>query len=425
MHNKIYSCVVTDGFTSLSLNVYIYRDLPVPELFVLLHRSQNSRMDDQRGLLDFKNIELPDFLKTDEVLKKRNNPLLVGVPSPRPQHNPLKKTISSPPSYASWINKQQGNRPSVISGESKSRQTLSRFTRNWSGSALGRGKVHTETVTETQTIDRKRFFKHSQNESAGRLRAGSLPYNPEGRCNETAGGNELRTRNRYHYESECTLNNNTTEVVWVSNTSSKNRVRASTKTDPSGEGGNESTTDDESGPRNCSEAEVIIPQGVKNADRFALSGSVVPFREWSAPNSGSPFFRDNIETARRHVHTLADQSTIRGLTSGHDREAILDNSFLREHLKPSRLFSQLSPEEISPVVTSSSDGRNAEHGTPLKCPLFIPARTNCSSTGEDFDETRRLFRSRENHPDVEPSPQVCWEASEERNDEGNVRVTFV
>ena len=77
-------------------------------------------------------------------------------------------------------------------------------------------------------------------------------------------------------------------------------------------------------------------------------------------------------TAKRHVHTLAEPSTSHALKSGNDRQAILDNSFLRDQLKPSRLFSQLSPELNSPLKTSSPKERN---GTPVKCPLFIPLET--------------------------------------------------
>ncbi len=373
-------------------------------------------MDDQRGLLDHKNVELPDFLKVQEAPRKRNNPLLVGVPSPRPAHRPLKKTISGPPSYATWASKQQGNRPAVISEES--RDTLSRFTRNWSGTA--RGKVHVETVTETQTIDRKRFFKHCQSETVGRLRAGSLPYtHSDDRCNVIAGGNELRTRIGYHYESETSLNNNT-EVVWVSNTLNKNRMRGSTKTDLSGDAGYESTTDDESVTRDFSKAEVIIPQGNTNTDRLAVPGSVVPTSDRSAP--GSPYFCENMATAKRHVRTLAEQSTSHDLTSANDRQAILDSSFLRDQFKPSRLFSQLSPELNSSLVTSSPRERN---GTPMKCPLFIPPG-NCYSAGDEFTETEESFRAHDNHVEA-PSmePRVCWEANEQKNEEGNVRVTFV
>lgn len=374
-------------------------------------------MDDQRGLLDQKNVELPDFLKIQEAPKIRKNPLLVGVPSPRPAHHPLKKTNSSPPSYAAWVSKQQGNRPAVISEES--RDTLSRFKRNWSGTAHGRGKVHVETVTETQTIDRRRFFKHSLNETAGRLRAGSLPYtHPDDRCGDIAGGNELRTRTRYHYESETSLNNNNTEVVWVSNTLNKNRVRASTKTDPSRDAGYESTTDDEGVSRNFPKAEVIIPQGNTNTDRLAISGSVVPVRDMSTP--GSPYFRENMATAKRHVRTLAEQSTTRDVTSGNDREAILDNSFLKDQLKPSRLFSQVSPKLHSPLVASSP---NETNGTPMKCPLFVPPG-NSYSVGET--ETGKSFRTHENHVEsTSMERRVCWEANEQTNEEGNVRVTFV
>ena len=94
-------------------------------------------------------------------------------------------------------------------------------------------------------IDGKIFFKHSQNETVGRLRAGSLPYaHSDDRCNDTAGGNEFKTRTRYHYESKMSLNNNKADV-WVSSTLNKNRMRSSTKPDPSGDAGFESTTDDE------------------------------------------------------------------------------------------------------------------------------------------------------------------------------------
>ena len=399
------------SFTS----VYIYDDLPIPEFFVLLHRSQNSRMDDQRGILDLKSIEMPDFLKVQEAPKKRNNPLLVGVPSPRPAHHPLKKTTSSPPSYATWASKHQGNRPAVITEES--RDTLSRFTRNWSGTA--RGKVHVATVTETQTIDRKRFFKHSQNETAGRLRAGSLPYtHPDDRCNDIAGGNELRTRVRYHYESETSLNNNNTEVVWVANTLSKNRMRSSTKTDISKDAGYESTTDDEGISRNFKQTEVIIPQGNTNTDQLAVPGSVVPSRDLST--SKSPYFCENMATAKRHVRTLAEPSSTRDFTSGNDRQAILDNSFLRDQLQPSRLFSQFSPDPNSPIVTSSPKERN---GTPMKCPLFTPPGNRYS---DEFTEVGQSFKARDKHVDAANiEPRVCWEAKEQKNEEGNVRVTFV
>ena len=108
-------------------------------------------------------------------------------------------------------------------------------------------------------IDRKRFFKRSQNETVGRLRAGSLPYtHPDDRCNDTAGGNEFKTRTRYHYESEMSLNNNKANVVWVSSTLNKNRMRSSTKPDPSGDAGYESTTDDEGVTRNFPKAELIV-----------------------------------------------------------------------------------------------------------------------------------------------------------------------
>ena len=397
-------------------SVYIYNDLPIPEFFILLHRSQNSRMDDQRGLLDQKNIELPDFLKIQEAPKKRNDPLLVGVPSPRPAHHQLTKTISSPPSYATWVSKQQSTQPPVMT--EKSRETLSKFTRNWSGSALGRGKVHAETVTESQTIDRKRFFKHSQNETVGRLRAGSLPHtHPNDRCNDTAGGNEFRTRTRYHYESEMSLNNNKAEVVWVSNTLNKNRVRSSTKPDPLGDAGYESTTDDEGVSRNFPKAEVIVPLGNTNSDQLAMSGSVVPFRS----SATSQYFCENMATAKRHVRTLAEQSTAHALTSGNDRQAILDNSFLRDQLKPSRLFSQLSPE-LNSLITSSPKERN---GTPMKCPLFIPPG-NSYTPGDDFTETGTSCGTRDNHAEaVSIEPRVCWQANEPANEEGNVRVTFV
>ncbi|XP_028390915.1 regulator of G-protein signaling 12-like isoform X2 [Dendronephthya gigantea] len=378
------------------------------EFFVLLHRSQNSRMDDQRGLLDHKKIQLPDFLKTHDVPSKtKPSPFSVGVPSPRSVHQPLQKTTSSPPSYATWVNKLRESRPKVIN--EGSRETLSRFTRNWSGSAQGRAKVHIETVTETQTIDRKRFFKSTQNETAGRLRAGSLPYtHPDDRCYDPAGVSELRTRNRYHYESETSLNNNT-EVVWVSNTLNKNRMRASNKMDRSGDAGYESTTDDEGG--NFQKTEVIIPKGITNADRFAVSGSVVPLRDRAV--SEGPYFCENMATARRHVRTLAEQSAARDLTSGNDRGAILDNSFLRDELKPSRLFSQLTPEQDPPPDTSSP-----RNGTPLKCPLFIPPG-NSYSTAEHLGQTNSAINERA----VEP--RVCWEASEQKNEEVNVRVTFV
>lgn len=394
--------------TSLSVHIY-HRDLPIPEFFVLLRRSQNSRMDDQRGLLDHKKIQLPDFLKIQEVSPK-TSPFSVGVPSPRSVHQPLQKTTSSPPSYATWVNKQRDTRPTVIKEES--RETLSRFRRNWSGSALGRAKVNIEAVTETQTIDRKRFFKSSQNETAGRLRAGSLPHtHPDDRCNDTAGGSELRTRNRYHYESETSLNNNT-EVVWVSNSLNKNRMRTSNKMDRSGDAGYESTTDDEGCSRNFLKTEVIIPKGITNAERFAVSGSVVPVRDRTI--SEGPYFRENMATAKRHVRTLAEQSAARDLTSGNDRGAILDNSFLRDQLKPSRLFSQLTPEQNPP---SSPSERN---GTPLKCPLFIPPG-NSYSTPDHFSQTSSSIKESV----VEPKPRVCWEASEQKNEEVNVRVTFV
>ena len=400
--------------TSRFFTLYIYHDLPIPEFFVLLHRSQNSRMDDQRGILDLKSVEMPDFLKVKDAPKKRNNPLLVGVPSPRPAHRPLKKTSSSPPSYATWASKQHGHRPAVVTEEPH--DTLSRFSRNWSGTA--RGKVHNATATETQTIDRKRFFKHSQNENVGRLRAGSLPYtHPDDRCNDIAVGNELRTRNRYHYESQTSLNNNT-EVVWVANTLNKNRMRSSTKTDISKDAGYESTTDDEGVSRNFQKVEVIIPQGNTNTDQLAVPGSVVPFRDQSM--SGSPYFCENMATAKRHVRTLAEQSTNRELTSGNDRQAILDNSFLRNELQPSRLFSQFTPELNSPPVTPSP-----RNGTPLKCPLFIPPG-NRHPADDEFSETGKSFRAHDNHvEDANIEPRVCWEANEQKNEEGNVRVTFV
>ena len=110
----------------------------------------------------------------------------------------------------------------------------------------------------------------------GRLRAGSLPYtHPDDRCNDTAGGNEFKTRTRYHYESEMSLNNNKADVVWVSSTLNKNRMRSSTKPDPSGDAGYESTTDDEGVTRNFPKAEVIVTQGNANSDQLALSKSVV------------------------------------------------------------------------------------------------------------------------------------------------------
>ena len=280
-------------------NMYIYNDLPIPEFFILLHRSQNSRMDDQRGLLDQKNIELPDFLKIQETPKKRNDPLLVGVPSPRPAHHPLEKTISSPPSYATRVSKPKG----------------------------------------------------------------------------------------------------------------------STKPDPLGDAGYESTTDDEGVTRNFPKAEVIVPQGNANSDQLAVSGSVVPLR--SCPTS--QYFCENMATAKRHVHTLAEPSTSHALKSGNDRQAILDNSFLRDQLKPSRLFSQLSAELNSPLKTSSPKERN---GTPMKCPLFIPPG-NSYTPGDDFTETGTC-RARDNHVEAASiEPRVCWQANEPANEEGNVRVTFV
>ena len=111
----------------------------------------------------------------------------------------------------------------------------------------------------------------------GRLRAGSLPYtHPDDRCNDTAGGNEFKTQTRYHYESKMSLNKNKADVVWVSSTLNKNRMRGSTKPDPLADAGYESTTDDEGVTRNFPKVEVIVPQGNANSDQLAVSGSVVP-----------------------------------------------------------------------------------------------------------------------------------------------------
>ena len=231
-----------------------------------------------------------------------------------------------------------------------------------------------------------------------------------------AGVSELRTRTRYHYESETSLNNNkNSEVVWVSNSLNKNRVRRSAKTDTSGstDAGYESTTDDEGVSRSFPKTEVIIPHGNMNTDRIAVSGTVITYGERS--NLGSHYFRENMATAKRHVRTLAEQS-------GNDRQAILDNSFLRDELKPSRLFSQLSPEVNSSLVTSSPKERN---GTPRKCPLFIPPGSSYL-TGNEVAESSKSFRTHENH--VEPAgmePRACWEANEPKEEDGSMRVTFV
>ena len=258
---------------------------------------------------------------------------------------------------------------------------------------------------------------NSQNKTVGRLRAGSLSYTHSyERCNDTAGGNEFDTRTRYHYESEMSLNNNKADVVWVSSTLNKNRMCSSTKPDPSGDAGYESTTDDEGVTRNFAKAEVNVTHGNANSDQLAVSGSVVPFR--SSPTS--QYFCENMATAKRHVHTLAEPSTSHALKSGNDRQAILDNSFLRDQLKPSRLFSQLSPELDSPLKTSSPKERN---GTPMKCPLFIPPG-NSYTPGDDFRETGTC-RARDNHVEAASiEPRVCWQANEPVNEEGNVRVTF-
>lgn len=375
-------------------------------------------MDDQRGLLNNKNMELPDFLKTPGQVK-RANPLLVGVPSPRPARNPLKKSASNPLSYASWISKQQGTRTAVIAEEST--KTLSRFTRNWSGSAVGRGKSHVEAVRETQTIDRN-FFK-----GGGRPRAESLPFSHEDDLShDMASSNGLRTRARYHYESETSLSsNNNNDVVWISKSLNKSRMRP-TKTDISGDTGYESTTDDESVVR------FIIPRGTTDVGRDGVSRRVAPTHDRSVVLTPSPdrsenvmpfrdtavgpCFYENMATAKRHVRTLTEQSASHRGTLGNDRQAILDNSFLREELKPSRLYSQLSPNPSSPVRNSSWQESS---GTPMKCPLFIPPTNPCTSAG-DFGEKKRSRGVRDN---IEP--RICWEMSELKTEEENVRVTFV
>ena len=136
----------------------------------------------------------------------------------------------------------------------------------------------------------------------GRLRAGSLPYtHSDDRCNDTAGGNEFKTRTRYRYESEMFLNNNKADVVWVSSTLNKNRMRSSTKPDPSGDAGDEITTDDGGVTRNFPKAEVIVPERNANSDQLAVSGSVVPFH--SSPTS--QYFCENMATAKRRIHSLS------------------------------------------------------------------------------------------------------------------------
>ena len=107
------------------------------------------------------------------------------------------------------------------------------------------------------------------------------------------------------------LNNNKADVVWVSSTLNKNRMCSSTKPDPLGDAGYESTTDDEGVTRNFPKAEVIVPQGNANSDQLAVSGSVVPFR--SSPTS--QYFCENMATAKRHVHTPVNSiktGTLRG-----------------------------------------------------------------------------------------------------------------
>ena len=115
-------------------------------------------------------------------------------------------------------------------------------------------------------------------------------------------------------------------------------------------------------------------------------------------------------TAKRHVHTLVEPSTSHALMSGNDRQAILDNSFLRDQLKPSRLFSQLSPELNFPFITSSPKERN---GTPMKYALFIPPG-NSYTPGDDFPETGTC-RARDNHVEAANiEPRVCCKRRSQR-----------
>ena len=223
------TCVVTSFLLSTGFVKYLHLTsistftFTFTELFTLLRRSQNSRLDDQRGLLN-KELELPDFLKLPRKTSIRSSFLNVGVPSPRAHHAPLKKTTSSPPSCTPCTKVTVQTQSSTMTKRTQG----TGFFRNLSGSSLSRGRTKVDgayqTTNQTQTIDRKHFMNKSA--SGSRMRSGSLQYNNSDVHLDVLGGTELRGQTSSHYRSELSFEKNETQVVWVTtNTTNKNRRR--------------------------------------------------------------------------------------------------------------------------------------------------------------------------------------------------------
>ena len=388
----------------------------ITELYTLLHRSQRSRIEDQRGVLD-KKIELPDFLKQPKKPDKGNNLQDDGVAKPFHRHPPLIKSTSSPPACEPSDNLPEKFPASSVHVQPSPRDNT--MSRNWSGSSIMQGKPHvTQVVNQTQTIDRRRFFKTMQDSSPiTRLRAGSLPEDkPGGRYDEFSAASERRARSRYQYGSESSFGNKENQVVWVSNALHKNRRREPNKTDHSGGPGNKTQTGNDWNS-NCVKAEVIIPQMKSNTSRFSPPRGVRN-GERPKPIRDNSFVREYLQTTEPRTSTPDDQSKAHPLESASDREAILDNSFLRTQLKPSRLFSQTSPETNTPLGSSSpAQKRNQWIEDPKKCPIFYSG-----DSGQDDTITEP---SPESPVKLDSARQVYWGLSELGNEEEAVKVTFV
>lgn len=306
--------------------------------------------------------------------------------------------------------------------------------RNLSGSLLGRGRTKVDGACQTQTIDRKRFMNKSA--SGSRLRSGSLQHDNLDVHFDVLNGTELRGQTSSHYRSELSFEKNETQVVWVTtNTTNKNRRRGGggggggaggNRTNDAGEGGE----NEEDGGPIATKAEVIIPDVNRNAVSVPTS---------SAVGGESSQLRRRMSSDDRRPGLESTAS---------DREGVLDNSFLREHLKPSRLFSQLSHELSTPSVTSPTSYRRQTSDTPMRCPLFSPSTPNLGGGGGD-DSSRNdsllddfpydnlilgsSMRSHERHAgSTNGSHQavdntkrnVYWE-TDVSNEEDSVRVTFV
>ena len=160
-------------------------------------------------------------------------------------------------------------------------------------------------------------------------------------------------------------------------------------------------------------------------------------------------FREFAESSQLRRRMSSDDQRPGLESTASDREGVLDNSFLREQLKPSRLFSQLSHELSTPPVTSPTSYQRQTNDTPMRCPLFSPSTPNLGGGGggddssrndsllDDFPYDNLIFgssvRSHKKHAGSTNGTRqavgntkrnVYWE-TDVSNEEDSVRVTFV